>query len=96
MREHDWYSIELKGVIHGKQQYAVYGWSIYPTSSVLAGQNCKVFIEWFDSEEEARIAYPNAVEGIGFRDAGNTYSHLPDENDPVPGGMYPDDIDDGY
>jgi hypothetical protein len=83
----DWFSIEDKGR-HG---FSVYGWDIYPSNSVLAGQNRKSYIESFPTEEEARAAYPTAQEGTGKRDPGNTYSHLPGEDDPVPGGMYPDD-----
>ena len=56
----------------------VYHWSIYPESSVLAGQNCKKFVDSYDTPEEAAAAYPGAAEG--YRDACNTYNHLPDEN----------------
>ena len=85
------YTIEFKDD-YGK--WSVYEWSIYPRGSVLAGQNCKRFVTWFDTEEKALAAYPKA--DVGYRSAHNTYSHLPGEDDPVPGGMYPDDIDDGY
>ncbi len=71
----------------------VLGWGVYPESSVLAGQAMKVFLKNFETEEEARAAYPQAR---GFSNAWTQpqvcLSHLPSENDPVPGGMYPDDI----
>jgi hypothetical protein len=91
-RHFDSFSIEMKETPTG-EKWAVYGWGIYPPSSVLAGQTSKTFIEYFDSETEASIAYPGAEHG--YRSANNTYSHLPGEDDPVSGGMYPDDIDDG-
>lgn len=84
----DSYTIELKDSPRG-EKYAVYGWGTYPSHSVLAGQTKKQFITWFDSEAEALAAYPQAE--VGYRSAHNTYSHLPGENDPVPGGRYPDD-----
>lgn len=71
----------------------VYEFGVYPRSSVLAGQTRKSFRDHFDTEVEARVAYPKAE--LGYRDAGNTFGHLPGEDDPVPGGSYPDDYDDG-
>ena len=89
----DSYSMEWHDTPRG-EKLAVYGWGEYPRHSVLAGQTMKKFIEYADGEDEARAKYP----GIewGYRSAHNTYSHLPGEDDPVPGGMYLDDIDDGY
>lgn len=70
----------------------VLGWGTYPDNSVLAGQSMKVFIDNFETEADARNAYPQAE---GFSSAWTepqvSLSHLPGENDPVPGGMYPDD-----
>lgn len=74
---------------------SVYRWGVYEPTSVLAGQTKKTFVASFHSEEYARLAYPTAQEGVYHRSAGNTFAHLPGENDPVPGGMYPDDYDDG-
>lgn len=73
----------------------VVGWGTYPRNSVLAGQPMKVFLDNFPNEDEARAAYPSA-EGFTNRwtEPTNTFNHLPGENDPVPGGMYPDDIRD--
>lgn len=72
----------------------VLGWGTYPDSSVLAGQAMKVFLDNFDSEDAARAAYPQAQ---GFSSAWTqprvSVAHLPGEDDPVAGGMYPDDIE---
>ena len=70
----------------------VLGWST-ATSGVLEGCTVKTFINSFNSEEEARAAYPQAG---GFtskwNDPSPSLNHLPGEDDPVSGGMYPDDI----
>lgn len=62
-------------------------------SGVLAGQVLKQFIDNYDTEAEAKSAHPDA-EGYSsrFTDPQVSLSHLPGENDPVPGGMYPDDL----
>jgi galactokinase/mevalonate kinase-like predicted kinase len=60
---------------------------------VLDGQTLKKFIDNFSTEEEARAAHPDV---IGFSspliESHVSLVHLPNEDDPVPGGMYPDDI----
>lgn len=70
----------------------VLGWFTYPRSSVLAGQLGKRFMGSYANEAEARKAYPQA-EGFTstFFAQEVSLNHLPGENDPVPGGMYPDD-----
>jgi hypothetical protein len=60
-------------------------------SGVLAGETVRCFIKNYPSEGEALDAHP----GAELYDSGEPVTHvdhLPDENDPVPGGMYPDDI----
>lgn len=89
MSDYHYVSIEparapLRGV-------SVYGFGTYPRSSVLAGQTMKRYLAGFATEAEARAAYPEAEADVGYRDPCNTYDHLPGEDDPVPGGMYPDD-----
>ena len=74
----------------------VYGWGTYERSSVLAGQAKKVFIDSYDSLELAHKDYPDAQGGGKFTDPQISLDHLPSEDDPVAGGMYPDDINDGY
>lgn len=72
----------------------VIGWDTYPDSSVLAGQARKTFIDSYPDEAAARAAHPDCIESWYSKWSGpvNTFNHLPGENDPVPGGMYPDDI----
>lgn len=74
----------------------VLGWGTYSSSSVLAGQPRKVFLDSFDTEEAARAAYPQAEHFSNvWSEPQVSLSHLPGEDDPVAGGMYPDDYDDG-
>lgn len=69
----------------------VVGWGTYPDSSVLAGQPMKVFINNFTSEAEAIAKYPSASWSSSWTEPSVSLNHLPGEDDPVPGGMYPDD-----
>ena len=73
----------------------VHGWSTYKRGSVLEGQPMKVFIDALECEEFARAKYPQLQEGFSSKwtEPQVCLSHLPDENDPVPGGMWPDDYD---
>jgi hypothetical protein len=74
------------------KRIAVHGWGIYKESSVLAGQPMKVFIDFFDTPEAALKKFPTATASSTWTEPKNTFDHLPDENTPEPGGMYPDDI----
>jgi len=74
----------------------VYGWGTYEKSSVLAGQPKKVFIDAFETLEAAQAKYPDAALSNKWTEPQVSLSHLPGEDDPVPGGMYPDDIDEGW
>ena len=79
----------------------LYGWSEYPDYSVLAGQTCKRFLDHFPTESDMDAALIR--EGISADDwplhssplieRSISLAHLPGEEDPVPGGMYPDDYD---
>ena len=69
----------------------VHGFGTYPRTSCLAGQDMKVFLDTFDTREEAEAAYPGVQGGSTFTDPVVSLSHLPGEDDPVAGGMYPDD-----
>lgn len=88
----DSYSIEEREAFNGAGAFYVYGWGEYGEYSVLAGQTLKKFMGCYDTIEEAKADYPDADGPYGFRSAHNTFNHLPGEDDPVPGGMYPDDI----
>lgn len=75
-------------------RWTVHAFDVYPRHSVLAGQTRKRYLACYASEAEAVAAHPDA--DMGHRSAHNTFGHLPGEDDPVAGGMYPDDWDDGY
>ena len=62
-----------------QEWFSVYRWDIYPTGSVLSGQDRKAFLDSFQTEAEAVEAYPTAK--VGYRDAHNSFDHLPDEPD---------------
>ena len=72
----------------------VVGFKQAPRNSVLSGQVLKHFIDSYETEEEALKAHPDA-EGYSnkYTDPQVSLRHLPGEDDPVAGGMYPDDID---
>jgi hypothetical protein len=74
----------------------VYGWGTYAPSSVLAGQPKKVFIDSYDSIDIALKEHPTAQGGGKYTDPQVSLNHLPCENDPIVGGMYPDDYGDGF
>jgi hypothetical protein len=52
------------GQTYAHNVYAVYEYGIYPRSSVLAGRSRRVFLDSFDTLDEARAAYPSADERI--------------------------------
>ena len=68
----------------------VVGFKKAKESSVLAGQILTCFIDNYEDEAAALIEYPEAKDNGCAGPV--SVSHLPGENDPVPGGMYPDDI----
>ncbi len=86
-----------KSLRHGRYGgIDVVGFREMPRHSVIAGQIVTCFIDNFDTESEARSAHPDARDFTSqFTAPQVSLNHLPDENDPVPGGMYPDDITDG-
>lgn len=96
MEEYDY--LMLRHSKHRGGGIDVVGIKTMPEYSVLAGQQVTCFIDNFPTEEEARKAYPEVGENITSHLLQPTpsVSHLPGEDDPVPGGMYPDDYDDGY
>ena len=57
--------------------WCLYEFSTYPRSSVLAGQTMKSYRGHYDTVEQAQAEYPSAR--VGYRDANNTFDHLPDE-----------------
>jgi len=73
----------------------VVGFKEAPRHSVLAGQTLTCFIDNYEDEAAARAAHPDCVESFTSKWTAPQVSvaHLPGEDDPVPGGMYPDDIE---
>lgn len=58
------YSIETS--VHG---LAVYKIDKYPSTSVLAGQDRKTVVDFYDTLDLAKADYPNAI--VGFHDPQN-------------------------
>jgi len=69
----------------------VYGWGTY-TTGVLKGNPMKKFLASFNTEAEAKAVYGDMNFSSKWTEPTVSLSHLPGEDDPVPGGMYPDDI----
>ncbi len=68
-----------KGATYSRPQYGVYKYDTYPRSSVLAGQQRRVFMDSFDTEEQALAAYPKAKRtGCGYQKP--YLDHLPDDD----------------
>ena len=61
-------------------------------SSVLYGQTIRQYLATYRDEAEARREHPEAESWYHpMLEPQVDLSHLPGEDDPVPGGMYPDD-----
>ena len=73
---YDYFTIEPSRYSEG--EYIVYGWGRYPQSSVLSGQQSKVFLEEFETLKEARKKYPKAGEYNHFVNPVLSTNHLPD------------------
>ncbi len=71
--------------------FVVHGFGTYGSSSVLAGQSMKSSVAHFDTMAAALEVYPEADTGHDLLDPQVSLRHLPDEDDLVPGGAYPDD-----
>ncbi len=72
----------------------VLGWGTYPKRSVLADQPMKVFLDSFNTPEEAQARFPQATQlSSRLTDPQVSLNHLPgpDDHGPIAGGMYPDD-----
>ena len=71
--------------------FDVFGWGVYERSSVLAGQPRKVFLDAFETLEAAKAEFPTAELSSSWMEPQVCLTHLPGEEDFVPGGAYPDD-----
>lgn len=68
----------MRGETYNKPKYGVYRYSVYGPTSVLAGQQRRVFLDSFDTLEEAQAKYPTATTaGCGYLPP--SLDHLPDE-----------------
>lgn len=76
--------------------FDVFGWGVYERSSVLAGQPKKVFLDAFMTLEAAKAEFPTANLSSRWTEPQVSLTHLPGEDDFVPGGAYPDDYDERY
>ena len=56
-----------RGATYCHQKYGVYKYGIYPSHSVLAGQESRTFLNDFETLEEAQTAYPEAEVADGSR-----------------------------
>lgn len=63
-----------------KNEYGVFEYGRYPSYSVLAGQEKRVFLDSFDTLEEAKEAFPEAFVacGTGFQEP--ALNHLEGED----------------
>ena len=76
------YTIEPANNTYGDENaVVVYGWGVYPRSSVLAGQQSKKYMDQYASVELALKDYPNAEVLEHIAEAGNTFDHLSDTPD---------------
>lgn len=71
--------------------FDVHGFFKQP-SGVLKGQTLKRFLDNYETVEEAWKEHPDVAFGSHWTDPTVSLNHLPDENTPVAGGMYPDDV----
>lgn len=79
-----------RGATYANGQPTLYGHGTYPRSSVLAGQHKRVFLDSFDSPEEAieyltaaGVKYDNLLgnHGSTYEDVESKVAHLPDTPD---------------
>lgn len=78
------YGVTTDEITYEASQYggfSVHAWGTYPSSSVLAGQSCKQFLNSFDTVGEVLEAYPNAQGSHPLMQRQNTFDHLPDGPD---------------
>ena len=69
-----------RGATYHNDAYGVYEYSTYPRSSVLADQSRRVFLDCFDTLEEAQKEYPDAqVTSSCYQPP--YLNHLPDDGD---------------
>lgn len=83
----EWY--EKRGDRYGSG-VDVIGW-YEVRQGVLRGQMSKAYCGTFATEAEAEAVYGSMNWNSPYLEPSQSLAHLPGEDDPVPGGMYPDD-----
>jgi len=68
------------GATYNRAEYGVYQYSVYPRSSVLAGQTRRVWLDSYTTLEEAQAQYPEAEVTTSCYKA-PYLNHLPDDGD---------------
>lgn len=84
-----------RGSTYCRQEYGVYEYSTYERSSVLAGQQRRVFLDSFKTLEEAKAKYPGARADAGCGYQAPYLNHLPDADGPDPLGDNQDACNEG-
>ncbi len=93
--QYEWKTLRASG----ECGFDVHGFADYDCG-VLKGQTGKFFIDSYPSVDAAVAAHPDLMHdgrvryGSKFTDPQVSLRHLPDEDTPASGGMYPDDYDD--
>jgi hypothetical protein len=70
-----------RGATYANNKFTVYEHGVYPRSSVLAGQSKRMWLDDFETIEEAKAAYPEAKVVTGTTYAPPSLNHLPDDGD---------------
>lgn len=85
----EFYSVTIEfpsqGSTYSEQEYGVYGYGEYPESSVLAGQERRVYLGAWPTLEAAQAAHPEASwTGPGSQFQEVSLDHLPGDDDSDP------------
>ena len=75
-----------RGATYASDRAAVYEYGTYARSSVLAGQTKRMFLDDFETVEEAVAAFPTASVSMGSGYVPVSLAHLPDDEGPDPYG----------
>lgn len=70
-----------RGATYASDRWTVYEHGVYERGSVLAGQSRRIWLDDFDTLEEAVIAYPDAVVCAGSTYRPPYVNHLPEDGE---------------
>ena len=79
-----------RGETYATARFAAYEYSVYPDSSVLAGQQRRHWLDSFDTIEEAKDAFREAIVCGSSGHVSLSLGHLPGDDDADP---YGDNLD---